>query len=105
MTDAKTVSTTTDLSVKLQMDDKHSKQVDQVMYQSIVCMQLFQPAKIFPQQKGWYQNLIPDQLNQEYESVSNEMWELVELPAGSEWDFCNSYWLFSIITVGPSGTA
>ena len=36
MTEAKTVSTPTDISVKLRMDDKHSKQVDQVMYQSIV---------------------------------------------------------------------
>ena len=36
MTEAKTVSTPTDLSIKLQMDDKHSKQVDQIMYQSIV---------------------------------------------------------------------
>ena len=36
MTEAKTVSTPTDISVKLQMDDKHSKQVNQVMYQSIV---------------------------------------------------------------------
>lgn len=36
MTEAKTVSTPTDLSVKLQMDDNYSKQVDLVMYQSIV---------------------------------------------------------------------
>ena len=34
MTEAKTVSTPTDLSVKLQMDDIYSKQVNQVMYQS-----------------------------------------------------------------------
>ena len=36
MTEAKIVSTPTDLSVKLQSDDNYSKQVDQAMYQSIV---------------------------------------------------------------------
>ena len=36
MTEAKTVSTPTDISVQLQMDDKQSKQVNQVMYQIIV---------------------------------------------------------------------
>ena len=36
MTEAKTVATPTDLSVKLQKDDKYSKHVDVVLYQSIV---------------------------------------------------------------------
>ena len=44
MTEAKTVSTPTDISVKLQMDDKHSKQVDQVMYQSVVGSLLYDAA-------------------------------------------------------------
>ena len=41
MTEAKTVSIPTDLSVKLRMADKHSKQVGQVMHRSIVGSQLY----------------------------------------------------------------
>ena len=36
MTEANIVSTPIDLSVKLQKDDKHSKQADPVLYQSII---------------------------------------------------------------------
>ena len=36
MTEANIVSTPTDLSVKLQKDDKHSKQADPVLYQPII---------------------------------------------------------------------
>ena len=50
MAEEKTVLTPTDLSVKLQMNDKHSKQV---MYTSQLlvacCMLLLHPAQIFPQ--------------------------------------------------------
>ena len=52
MTEAKTVSTPTDISVKLQMDDKHSKQVNQVMYQSIVGSLLYAAVATRPRQWG-----------------------------------------------------